>query len=436
MNRKQLALLLFLLVVLGLAGLLIYDKQNDFGQPGGQAIGKKLLPNLPVNDIARIGIQEGTNSLNLVKKDSLWRVAERNNYPANYPQISELILKLSDLKVGQSEKVGPSQLPRLGLVPGAGTNAATVLELKDANDKSIQSLLLGKKHMRKANQQMPFGDDAEGGGWPDGRYVKVANSDSIAVISDALQNVEPKPEQWLNKDFLKVDKVRAISVTYPVATNSWKLSRETETGEWKLADAKPGEQLDTSKTSSLASALSSPTFNDISTGLKPEQLGLDKPTVVTLDTFDNFSYKLNAGQKTNDNYAITVVVSAQLPKERTPGKDEKPEDKAKLDKEFKDNQKKLTDKLEQEQPYSKWVYLVSSWTLDSLLKERGQLMAEKKEEKKDDKSSPTTTSEVPAPGPIVTPSSAPTVTPAPLAPPAPVAPPATTNAPPKDSASG
>ena len=46
---------------------------------------------------------------------------------------------------------------------------------------------------------------------------------------------------------------------------------------------------------------------------------------------------------------MVVAVTAQLPKERTPGKDEKPEDKARLDKEFKDKQKKLEDKLSQEQ---------------------------------------------------------------------------------------
>ncbi len=44
---------------------------------------------------------------------------------------------------------------------------------------------------------------------------------------------------------------------------------------------------------------------------------------------------------------MVVAVTAQIPKERTPGKDEKPEDKAKLDKEFKEKQKKLEDKLSQ-----------------------------------------------------------------------------------------
>ena len=108
----------------------------------------------------------------------------------------------------------------------------------------------------------------------------------------------------------------------------------------------------------------------------------DKPIVATVDTFDNFNYTLKVGQKTNDNYPLAMSVSAQLPKERTPGKDEKPEDKTKLDKEFKEKQKKLEEKLAQEKTFENWVYLVSSWTVDPLLKERSQLMVEKKEEPK------------------------------------------------------
>ncbi len=384
MNRNQSTLLIFILVVVGLAGLMIYKKRNDYSGAGNPALGKKLYADFPVNDVGRVSIKNGTNEVNLAKKDGLWRVRERNDYPANYSEISEFLLKIKDLKIGQSEKVGPSQLGRFGLTAGEGTNAAMIVDFKDQNDKTMQSLLLGKKHMRKSNRPSPFGDDMDGGGWPDGRYLKTGTGGDVVLVSEAFANIEPKPEQWLNKDFFKVEKVRSIAVAFPAATNSWKVSRETETGEWKLGESKPGEALDSGKTSGLSNPLSSPTFNDVDTASKPEQLGLDKATVVTLDTFDNFSYVLKVGTKTNDNYPLALTVAAQLQKERTPGKDEKPEDKDKLDKEFKEKQKKLEEKLAQEKNYEKWTYLVSSWTLEPLLKERSQLLVEKKEEPKKD----------------------------------------------------
>ena len=389
MNRKQLVVLLFLVAVLGGAGIILHNRQKSSWEGSNPSGGKKLLGNFPMNDVAHIEIKQGANELNLAKKDDAWRVHERNDYPANFSEIHDLLIKLGDLKIVQSEAVGQSQLARLNLVPGATTNSAMVVDFKDKNEKPIRSLLLGKKHMRKSNRPSPMGemDDDEGGGWPDGRFVKVgSDAKDVILISDALANVDTKPDQWLNKDFFKVEKVKSVAVNFPVATNSWQLSRETETGEWKLADAKPAEQLDNSKASSAGNSLSAPSFNDVSLA-KPEELGLDKPTTITLDTFDNFTYTLKVGQKTNDNLPLIVSVAADLPKERTPGKDEKPADKDKLDKEFKEQQKKLEDKLTQEKALEKWTYLVSNWTLDSLLKERSQLLVEKKEEpKKDDKS--------------------------------------------------
>jgi hypothetical protein len=129
---------------------------------------------------------------------------------------------------------------------------------------------------------------------------------------------------------------------------------------------------------------------------------LDKPTLLSLETFDDFTYTLKVGRKTNDTYALTVAVSAKVPTERTPAKDEKPEDKTKLDKEFKEKQKKLEDKLAQEKGYENWIYLVSSWTLDSLLKDRAQLLMEKKEEPKKDEKPAASTTELPKPLDAVT----------------------------------
>jgi hypothetical protein len=213
-------------------------------------------------------------------------------------------------------------------------------------------------------------------GWPDGRYVKVGDSANVAVISDPLDTIEPRPEQWVDKEFLKVEKARDLEVDFPVATNSWRLTRETENAEWKLADGKAGEKLDSSKAGSLSSPMSSLSFDDVMPGNVIAASGTDQPVHVKIDTFDNFHYALTVGAKTNDNYPLTVSVSGEVAKERTPQEGEKPEDKAKLDKDFKDAQQKLADKLKQEESYGKWTYLVSSWSLDPVLKDRSQLMEE------------------------------------------------------------
>jgi len=184
----------------------------------------------------------------------------------------------------------------------------------------------------------------------------------------------------LSKDFFKVEKPRAISVTFPEATNSWQITRESETAEWTLTDTKPEEKLDSAKVSAVSNPFSSPSINDVAIGLTPEQTGLDKPTTIKIATFDGFDYSVSVGAKTNDSCHLTVAISANFPKERTAGTDEKPEDKARLDKEFADNLKKLEEKLATEKSFGKWTFLVPGWTVDSLLKNRSDLLEEAKAE--------------------------------------------------------
>src|SRR5215471_11106371 len=137
MNRKQLVLLLLVIIILGGAVFLLRKKESASWEGGSAGAGKKLVENFPINDVATIALKQGANELHLVKKDDLWRVRERNDYPANYSEISGFLLKARDLKIVQSEHVGPSQLPRLALAPGQGTNSPMVVDLKDQKDKSI-----------------------------------------------------------------------------------------------------------------------------------------------------------------------------------------------------------------------------------------------------------------------------------------------------------
>jgi hypothetical protein len=378
MNKKQLILVIGLGIILALVAASVVKKQaSPYTETAKE--GAKLLGDFDLNSVAAVSIKNSTNEIVVTKKDDVWVVKQRHDYPANFGTVSEVVKKFWELKVARAVKAGPSRLPALELAgPEKGS---TLVEFKDASGKVIRSVLLGAKSMKESSGNNAFG----GGAWPNGRYVMVGNDiKTVALVGDALSNVDPKPEDWISKDWFKVEKIRSISMTSTNATNSWKVAREVEAGELKLADKKEGEEIDTSKLSSVGFALSSPSFNDVlSPEAKPEETGMDNPSVATLETFDNFVYNVKIGKKKEDeNYHLKVAVTANIAKERTPGKDEKPEDKEKLDKEFKEKVTKLEEKLKQEQAYEKWTYLVAKWTIDPLLKERKEFYAEKKEEPK------------------------------------------------------
>ena len=78
---------------------------------------------------------------------------------------------------------------------------------------------------------------------------------------------------------------------------------------------------------------------------KPETTGLDKPTTFTVMTENGFTYVLKVGKEMDEHYPLTVVVSASIPTTRASAKEEKAEEKTKLDKEFQIKREALEKKL-------------------------------------------------------------------------------------------
>ena len=376
MKGKHLVLLLLLVGLAGWAGYKLHEDNSAAWSAGGGTAGGKVL-DFPINDVARVAIKSAGGELHLVKQGDEWTVQERADYPAAFEQVSDLIRKLWELKTVQEVKVGPSQFARLELIePGKDGGAGTVAELEDKDGKKLAALLLGKKYLKKM-EGMPD----EGEGMPAGRYVVPPGSTKVSLVSDTLDNVAAKPEPWLKRDFFKIENVKSVKLEGPSESQHWTLTRENAAAEWQLADAKPDEKPDPAKVSPLATVFASASFADVlAPDAKPEDTGLDKPATVTFETFDKFTYVLKIGKPIGENQPLTLTVTAEPPKEREPGKDEKPEDKTKLEAEFQATQKRLADKLAAEKKFESRPFLIAKATLDQLLKDRAALLPEKKPE--------------------------------------------------------
>lgn len=377
MNRKQLILLIVVGLLLGGLALVFRNSQNQEYQNRDVGIGEKLLGDFPTENVAAITIKTRDAEVNLTKKD-VWVVRERSSYPASFSQISELVRKLWELKPAQSQKVGQSQWGRLELLPpdakDAGTNTATLVELKDKEGKSVGSVLLGKKQIRDSGGQF--------GGFPVGRWIALpSKTDTVYVTGETFGEVEAKAESWLNKDsFLKVEKLKSVSLVHTNPAQSWSLSRTNESSDWVLADKKEGEDFDKSKASSLNWALSSPSFSDV----QPKDAEAVKDAfanamTVRLATFEGFAYEVKVGNPVDgDNFWVSIGATGEFPKERVAPADEKAEDKEKNEKAWKEQQDKLKEKLKKEQALSNWAFKVAKWSVDTVLKDRTHWMAEKK----------------------------------------------------------
>ena len=100
--------------------------------------------------------------------------------PADFKAISDLVIKLSDLKIVQADTVGESLLPRVELVePGKGEGAGTLVELKDTGGKTLAAIVLGKKVLKKdPGNPLPAAQN----GVPAARYVRVLGGKEQVVV--------------------------------------------------------------------------------------------------------------------------------------------------------------------------------------------------------------------------------------------------------------
>jgi hypothetical protein len=393
MKGKQFALVLILLAIVGGVAVFFYHRNNQSWSETATTAGKKVV-NFAPNEVARVTIKTSAAELNLAKTDGVWKVKERADYPANFELISNLITKVWELSAVQDVQAGPSQFGRLELLPpDQKTNSGSLLDLKDDKDKRLAALLIGKKFTRESNS--PMGGPP--GGVPIGRYVKAAgDSTHVVLVNDVLTEIDPQVTRWLNHDFIKIENPKSITLVGTKPEANWKVVRNSAADAWKLADPKPGEEADNSKISNVANYLTTFNFADVlAPNAQPTETGLDHPATVTVETVDGFTYVLRIGKLMGENYPMMISVSAQLPKERAPGKDEKPEDKTKLDQEFQLKQKQLSDKLDKEKKLESRPYLISKNTIEQLTMDRKALLAEK-----------------PTPSPTATAAASPSATPA------------------------
>jgi Domain of unknown function (DUF4340) len=380
MNRKQFLILVIALAVLGAAGAAVFWQNIAEYRASGAKIGSKLLPDIKVADVAAVELRGPKSKVTLVRKENRWAVQERNDYSADFKAISDLIIKLIDLKVVQADTIGESLLPRVELVePGHGEGAGTQIELKDSGGKTLANVVLGKKVLKKdPGNPLPAAQD----GVPAGRYVRVlSGKERVVVVSDPLNNAEALPGRWLDKDFFKAERIKTLTVS-GMGGQQWRIARDVEWGQWKFASG--GGALDASAAVGAVNALTQLSSSDVAVGVKPEEQA--KPTVITAETFDGLTYTLRVSQRaSSDEYLVNVAVAGEPVRERPAEKGEKAEEKERRDKDFAENHKRLEARVAREKGLASWTFVVEGKQIAPLLRTREQMIAQRKPEPADDK---------------------------------------------------
>lgn len=401
--------IILLLVLAGLIGVAVVTKDNSENRLKPAAAREKLLPNLDINAVRKVRIKDGEKSTTLAITGDQWGVAERSGYPAAFEKLGKMLVDLKDQKAGKPKKYGKGAWSDLKLnEPKDGVKddgAGLFVELLGDGDKVIRSLVLGKNVTSSTvgREASPYG----GGG--NERYARVNDDgDTVWQVDGQFYDLQPKAEDWIDKSFIEISKIKEIEVTTANTADNWKASRKEETGDFTLADTKAGEDFDKDK-AALTNVLSNPTFNDVVPKDKANADFMKGASSAKISTFDGFTYIVNfikKGTGPDEKHYMSVAVSGDFPKERAAVKDEKPEDKKKNDEAFAAKKKELEEKLAKEKKAEGWVFEIGSYVLGGIEKKRSEIL---KDKPANAPASPTSPGAPPAPAPAAPPAAKPPV---------------------------
>ena len=309
MTTKNLVVLGAVAVVLGGAA---YFLNGGAKSSVPKLNGKTVLPGLDVSQIARV---EVGGKLVLAAGDKGWTIDTWHGYPADRAKIAENLLKLQELKVGQ-------------VVRGKKLSGTSPLVLKDAAGKEIAKLALGEKHAK----------------WGHGRYAEFAGE--TVLVSDALDAFDGDAKQWCNTRIASIAASDVKAVSFAHGAEKVELEKGTN-GTWTVKGLGPKEELDSSKTYSLDSALSYLDFNAVAD---------PKLTEAELGFKTGFVYTVVAKDGSNTVTRVATVGNKA--------------------KDSSDRYFKLDD--------GKWVFTISSYSAENMMKTRKDLVKAKEEPKKEE----------------------------------------------------
>ena len=420
MNGKQLLIAVIALGVLGALALFTSGRNMGNQSSGQSGIGSDVVTKLDPSKVSSVVITDKEGIVTLEQKDENWIVAERDGFPAKFEDIKKLVTSSVTLKSLRKIGASKSQRGRFELVDPTveKENSGIKIEFKGVDGAVLKTILLGKKTSSQsgANAGSPFGSS------DNQRFVLADGKiNSIEIdFSSPLNDIAADASEWLNKDdFLKIEKIKSVSVNHSDKANSWSLTREKDGNDMTLVDAKEGEKLDSSKGNSAGRVFGFANFDDVaSKETDPKDIGMDKAVSANIETFEGYTFAIKMSKSGEDHYMTVNAAGTRVPlddeskarvpqpdetKPREPGKDEKPEDKERLDKEHADslakliadrektyndnqaktkteNDKKFAENLAKLKKLEGWTFKVSSYTFDAIYKTRAEMMEEEKEE--------------------------------------------------------
>jgi uncharacterized protein DUF4340 len=237
--------------------------------------GKKLLPNLAIDEVSNIVLTEGGKTTTLKRGEKGFTIAEVHDYPAKNESVNRLLRDLLDIGLEKEVGTGADLAKELEIDPP--TEHTTEVVLRNAAGEDMVRLRLGKNFDTR-----------------EGRYVKRLDQENAPIfLTSAAVFLSTSPEMLLDKDILDVAASKVVRIDGP----DYVLQAPEKNATPVLTGLPAGKKEKTSETARLRSVLERLSFDQVYLA--------DDPAVANLA----FEPRLRVGLDDDTNYTLSLAKS-------------------------------------------------------------------------------------------------------------------------------
>ncbi|MDP1975536.1 MAG: DUF4340 domain-containing protein [Alphaproteobacteria bacterium] len=329
-----------------------------------------------LNDIDAIEIIAPDVNIKLTRKNDLWVVPDKFNYPADFKNIKRNLTALSELVKAEAKTRKKDYFPNLG-VDEIKKDAKGLKFIASVGANHLVDLYIGT--------HVP--------GIQDGYFVRSEGDDQVWLARGNIK-INPDLKEWLQSDIMSVDKNRMASMHFTPSEgeefNIWR--DDAKKTSFQMQPVPEGRKIKSPYTvDMIAKGLTDLSFADV---LPKDRVNFQEKPIVTYKTFDGLYVEIFLGKahKKEDDAEIEAKSSKDFLNKAPGGKAESNEwvffkasfDTQQHDK-FKDTHKGNKEGVEEEvkkvnTKLSPWAYHLPSYKLEILKRNLDSMLEPVKKE--------------------------------------------------------
>lgn len=200
---------------------LALEERSAVDQSGDQSLFPDLAEQLVSLD--RVLVSGPDHSVELVRRDNIWRVAERYDYPANFEQLSGLLDQLSRAKLIERKTARVESHDSLDVVVGPQSRGHRV----DFPGLDLEPLIVGRTATLRSGTFVRLGEEAQ------------------VWLADRTVEITADPALWLESQILTIPESQILGMAALDGQGSalFDVNRDPASGDLSLANLPEGRTL-------------------------------------------------------------------------------------------------------------------------------------------------------------------------------------------------